>query len=557
MARDPEKKRIADRESKRRQRARKKAAQFAEQRNLKPMTTTTLPAPGAPAAKAVAEWAAATLRVPHGHPLAGQPMTVPPFVASFLQSALSLGIREALLCVARKNAKSAAIAVLLLAHLVGPLSRPGFRSAVVSLDKTKAAELKRQMQDITGASGLPGLRFLRSPAPGRVEADTGGSTEVLAAADYSGHASGFDLVVVDETGLLKERNRPLLNGLRSAVSARDGRLIHISIRGDSPFVGELIEAAGDPAVHVDLYAAPEAAALDDEAAWRAANPGLGTIKAHAYMARRARWAIANPQDAGDFRSHDLNQKANPAAELVLQPDQWAECEAIVGADDGRYVLGVDPGGPAAMTACAAYWPATGRLAVLAAFGSVPDLATRGADDGVGATYEQLHQAGELLLMGKRQPPLAAVLQEAIGRWGYPAHVVTDHFRRAEVEDALDTIGAPAAGAVETRGRGIHAAEDLRLFRSACADGDVRAGAVQPLMRFGLSGAVVDPTAADGPRLAIGTRGGRVARHRDDVVAAALRAIGSGVRQRRREQAQDGAQPAATASGWQIFPGGGP
>ena len=37
-------------------------------------------------------------------------------------------------------------------------------------------------------------------------------------------------------------------------------------------MAELDRQCTDPEVHVELYAAPEGCALDDEAAWRAANP---------------------------------------------------------------------------------------------------------------------------------------------------------------------------------------------------------------------------------------------------------------------------------------------
>ena len=63
--------------------------------------------------------------------------------------------------------------------------------------------------------------------------------------------------------------------MRVAVGFR-----HISIRGDSPLFREILE---NPTVISHAYSAPDKCALDDEAAWRAANPGLGTIKSVAYM----------------------------------------------------------------------------------------------------------------------------------------------------------------------------------------------------------------------------------------------------------------------------------
>ena len=100
----------------------------------------------------------------------------------------------------------------------------------------------------------------------------------------AGHASGYNLVVVDETGLLPERARDLLAGLRSSVSTRNGTIRHISIRGDSPLFREVL---ANPAVPSMVYAAPDECAIDDEEAWKAANPSLGTIKSLGLHARRS------------------------------------------------------------------------------------------------------------------------------------------------------------------------------------------------------------------------------------------------------------------------------
>ena len=55
---------------------------------------------------------------------------------------------------------------------------------------------------------------------------------MLAATASAGHASGFDDVIVDELGLMGERRRAMLMGVRSSGSARPGsRYLAISIHG--------------------------------------------------------------------------------------------------------------------------------------------------------------------------------------------------------------------------------------------------------------------------------------------------------------------------------------
>ena len=77
----------------------------------------------------------ATLIVPPGHPLAGQPMALPEFGRAFLAD--SFGAHESALCMGRKNAKSAICAVLALGYLIGPLRTPGWRGAIASISKKK------------------------------------------------------------------------------------------------------------------------------------------------------------------------------------------------------------------------------------------------------------------------------------------------------------------------------------------------------------------------------------------------------------------------------------
>ena len=119
------------------------------------------PFPSDPAGE-LARWSRNVLRVPAGHPQAGQPLELPDYGVAFIRDALAH--RESFLCIGSKNAKSAIVAVYLLARLVGPLRTAGYRAGVCSVSREKAGELKAQMESISVASGLEGLEFRRSPA---------------------------------------------------------------------------------------------------------------------------------------------------------------------------------------------------------------------------------------------------------------------------------------------------------------------------------------------------------------------------------------------------------
>ena len=131
-------------------------------------------------------------------------MALPEFAVDFLRA--SWGAHESALTMGRKNAKSAICAVLALGHLVGPLRTDGWRGAVASVSKEKASELRNQVALIAEASDLD-VVIRQAPYPGKIISSTG-TLETLASERTAGHSSSsFDLVVVDETGLMPERSR--------------------------------------------------------------------------------------------------------------------------------------------------------------------------------------------------------------------------------------------------------------------------------------------------------------------------------------------------------------
>ena len=159
------------------------------------------------------------------------------------------------------------------------------------------------------------MKIRRSPYPGMIESATG-SLDTLSADRAAGHASGYDLCLVDETGLFPLRARELLAGLRSSVSARNGKIRHISIRGDSILFREILE---NPSTATCVHAAPDGCDIANEAAWRAANPGLGTIKSLDYMRAEVARVRGAPSDEPSYRAYDLNQALSPTREAVCTP----------------------------------------------------------------------------------------------------------------------------------------------------------------------------------------------------------------------------------------------
>ena len=465
---------------------------------------------------ALAEWSRTTLIVPPGHPRSGEPLELLPFAVSWLRE--TWGAHESALSTARKNAKSAIAAVLALGYLVGPLRRPGWRGAISSISKEKASELRRQVREIAEASGLD-VKVRRSPYPGVIESETG-SLDTLSADRTAGHASGYDLVIVDETGLLPERARELLAGLRSSVSARNGTIRHISIRGDSPLFREILD---NPAVPAIVYGAPDECEIDDEAAWRAANPGLGIIKSVAYMRAEVLRVRGVPSDEPSFRALDLNLEISPTREMVCTPSDLRSCFADSIECRGPAYVGLDIGEAGSGTAAAAYFPATGALLTWLAFGDTPSLRDRAKRDG--ADYPAMDRRGELRVYPGRTVPVKAFvadvradLVDAKVRGAF-----ADAYRSAELRDCLP----PWPLSVVRSGAGPDGSAAVRAFQSA-----VLTNTLALLPNLSLSSAIKESTLRrDGngnPAVDRARSSGRI-----DVLSAAILAVGAGSKPRAR------------------------
>lgn len=475
------------------------------------------------------DWCESTLKVPAGL-LAGKPFVIPDWQRRFFEGATAPGIREAGLSVARKNGKSGIIAAYCLAHLCGPLNQLNWRCLVTSLTGNLAKELRHQIRDIAAASGLSKeVRVYSSPAPGRIDGQNGASMDFLAADKASGHASGGDLVLVDEGGLLQENQRHLWQAMFSAISGRDGRFMVISIQGDGPMFKELRERVDERSVYFQLHAADSDGAIDDPEQWEKANPGLGTIKSHAYMADAARKAKVVPTDAGAFRAHDLNLPQAPDREMLCTPTDWQSLIVDrLPEREGPVCIGVDIGGSASMTAGALYWPLSGRLECYGAFPDNPPLAERGTADGCGDLYQEMERRGELRTYPGRVTPadeFRTSLAERIGDSDV-AVMTADRYRKAEVLQVFDKLGL--RWPVEWRGQGwLDGAVDVRDAQREILQG--RPKVLESLM---LESAITESSIArdpaGNPKLDRSSRRGRI-----DAIQACVLALAVGRRVRER------------------------
>ena len=513
-----------------RMRAKRAAAKAAGKTAVKPLPKTPRDK-----ASAIVAWAKKSLKVPPGHPKEGGPLVVPEYGVKFLRDALADDCHEAALVISRKNAKSAIVAVLILSYLVGPMRRAGWRCGVCSISREKAGELRGQIEAIATASSLRRIRFWRARTSPAITSEAGASVDILSADKNSGAASSYDLAIIDEIGLLGERNRGLVNSMRSAVSAKAGKFLSLSVHGDGPFIPEILERKGALGLKVHHYHAPEGCALDDEAAWIAANPGLACgIKSIDYMRSEARRVAVTRSDESSFRALDLNQPATPGAEMIFSLAEWQACtvsEDALPPRTGQCCVGFDLGGSSSMTALAAFWP-NGRIETWGAFPGTPAIKERARVDA--APYALMVERGELKTYAGRVTPVAEFLKDCAARLAGERVLAAgaDRFRRAEAMQALD--GADLSWPMAWRGVGASAkadgSHDVRAFQRQVLTRHLRT-LESLLLASAIKSSVVRRDASGNPALDQAAKAGRIDALSAAVIAAGLAEI-QGMRPRR-------------------------
>ncbi|MGD9916918.1 MAG: terminase large subunit [Paenirhodobacter sp.] len=479
-----------------------------------------------------------TLKIPEG-PKAGEPLRLAEYQKAFVRGAMAPGIMVGCLSIGRGNAKTALSAGIALGSLMGVWDAQPRREILMAArnrDQAKTA-FGFMVGFINGLSEEDqGLFTIRRGS--RLEIEYSANGEGLArciAADGRSILGGAPtLAILDERAAWeREKGDRLEDAILSGLGKRDGRALIISTSApdDANTFSRWLDEP-PPGTFVQEHRPPFGLPADDLESLLIANPGAGEgIGASPeWLVAQARRAIARGGSAlSSFRNLNRNERVSSESRSVLcSVDEWLSAECAP--DDlperaGPCALGVDLGGSRSMSAAAFYWPDTGRLEAVGTFPGAPGLADRGAADGVGDRYSQMHDRGELTVMGEATVPPGPWLAEVVRRLdgGQPACICGDRFRNAEFIEAMDKAGLSRVPVI-WRGFGWKdGSEDIERFRRALFDGEISV-APSMLLRSAFSDAItlVDP--ANNHKLAKGRSLGRI-----DAAAATVLAVAQGAR----------------------------
>ena len=426
----------------------------------------------------------------------------------------------------------------------GPLVEPGAQTVIVasSFDQGKEAIFDQVLwflQPTLERYGRgPKDRFRVQDSSNRAviqDRATRASVRVIGCDPKRGHGLQPKLLICDEVSQWESGSLTrMLAALKTSRGKIEGsKMLWLGTRPATPEHPFQRALDGHGTTLQLTYAAPLDAPPFRKATWRRANPGLDLLPDLEEAIRdEARDARVDPDALASFRALRLNQGLSDVSRAVLlDVDAWRRAGALPEPEAearGGYVLGLDLGTSAAMSAAAAYHR-DGRLEAVAVFPEIPDLRARGLADGVGSLYLRMHARGELLVAGRRVSDISALLTEALARWGRPSAVVVDRWRAAELTEHLEALRFPKA-ALLIRGQGfMDGGQDVRDFRRAMLSDRVRPSQ-SLLLTAAMSEARVMVDPSGNAKLSKGSEGGRRSRARDDAAAAAILAVSAGFRQ---------------------------
>ena len=475
-----------------------------------------------------------------------QSIRVFPWEAKWLRAVLRPEVLYGACSISRGNGKTTWAGAIAAAALVpgGPLYIAGTSVVVVAASFAQAREAYEATDEvlqpwITAAPDdwrlLDGQRLLIEHRPSKTKLEVRGSE----ARNLHGVRKSRLWICDEPAQWASNQADKLWSAIRTSLGKVAGaKVLCIGTRPAtaSHFFARLLEG-GPATVGMSWHAERD----DDPflpATWAKANPSLKylpalreVIEVEADEARRDSSLLPG------FRALRLNLGVvDHEQQLLLEAGTWEAAELLPGGEPiAGFVLGVDLGSSAAMSACAAYYWRTAYLRSFAMFAETPDVTERGRKDHVGNLYERMAERGELCTTPGRVVKVDLLLAEVLERWGMPAAIIADRFREQELRESLSLAKWPVLPLI-LRGQGWKdGGADLRAFRKAALAGDIIPEA-SLLMRSAMAEAVAVVDIAGNSKLAKGVEGGRRQLARDDAAAAAILAVAQGVR--RRHQVQD-------------------
>lgn len=278
-------------------------------------------------------WIEGMCRIPDGK-LVGKPVRLTDAQKGWIRQIYDTPTRTFILSMARKNAKTATSAFLLLLHLCGPEAKHNSQLYSAAQSRDQAAILYGYASKVVRMSpDLSEYVFPKESAKTLVCPELGTTYRALSADASTAYGLSPVFSVHDELGQVKGPRSELYEAIETASAAHESPLsIIISTQAptDADLLSLLIDDAltgADPRIKVALHTAQiDMDPFSDEAI-RAANPHFDVFMNREEVRKQATDAKRLPAQEASYRNLILNQRVEARSPFVTHT-VWKENGAV-------------------------------------------------------------------------------------------------------------------------------------------------------------------------------------------------------------------------------------
>ena len=438
----------------------------------------------------------------------GQPMKLLKFQRKFILDVFDnkSGTSRAYLSVGRKNGKSALIAAIVLAHLVGPEAKQNSQIISGARSREQAALVFKLAEKMVRLS--PELaKIIRIVPSQKMLIGLMMNVEYKAISAEAGTAHGLSpiLAILDEVGQVRGPQDSFIEAIETAQGAHDNPLL-IAISTQASTDGDLFSIwlddaanAKDKRIVSHLYTAPKDCDILDRKAWRKANPAVGEFRSLQDIEDFAAQADRLPAKANSFRWLYLNQRIEAQSPFLSKAEWEANSFPLeVEAGDTCYA-GLDLSASRDLTALVLVFPKDGVYHVQPHFW-LPEDGLRDKAEAEKVPWDLWAKEGHLNTI---QGPviIPEVIAQAIAEVNetYNLQLMAyDRWRIHDLKRELDAIGANVA--MQPFGQGfrdmapaVDKLEQLVAERKLCHGN-------HPILNMNAAGAIVQSDPAGNRKL---------------------------------------------------------
>ena len=259
--------------------------------------------------------------------LIGQPLVLDAFQRKFIIDIYDNphGTQRAFLSIARKNAKTALIACILLAHIAGPEAVQNSRIISGAMSKDQAAEVYNYASKMVMMSAELSARVRIVPSGKRLFGLVRNvEYQAISADATTAHGKSPILAILDEIGQVRGPNSPFVDAIvTSQLAYSNAMLFAMSTQApnDADLFSVWIDDAKlskDPRIVSHIYEAKKDCDVLDRKEWKAANPALGKFVSLKKFVEAADRAKRMPSFENTFRNLHLNQRVEMSSPLIAR-----------------------------------------------------------------------------------------------------------------------------------------------------------------------------------------------------------------------------------------------